>query len=76
MSDLSDKVTAISAAYLGPAAKIFLERQTRAHMEGLSFTNLERKHLSDLSKWVLISASLVIDKPKAKELSDKILNIT
>lgn len=72
MSDLSDKVTTLSAAYLGPAARVFLERQTKAHMDGLPLASLERRHLPELQKWVLVSASLVIDKYKAQELSEKI----
>jgi hypothetical protein len=72
MSDLSEKVLAMSIIYLGPAAKKFLQRQTTTHMNGLDFDALERKHLPDLSKWVLISASLLIDQAKAKELADKI----
>jgi hypothetical protein len=75
MSDLSNKVLKLSVNYLGPAAKIFFERQTKAHMNGLQFDSLERQHLPELSKWVLISASLVIDQPKAKELSEKIGNL-
>jgi hypothetical protein len=72
MSDLSEKATKLAANYLGPAARVFLERQTRSHMDGLTFETLEKKHLADLSKWILISASLIIEKEKAKELADKI----
>jgi hypothetical protein len=72
MSDLSTKVLQVSVNYLGPAAKIFFERQTKAHMNGLPFDSIEKQHLAELSKWVLISASLVIEQPKAKELSEKI----
>ena len=72
MSDLSEKALAMSVQYLGPAAKIFLERQTKFHLDGLAFDSLEPKHLADLAKWVNISAALVIEPAKAKELSDKI----
>ena len=72
MSDLSEKTLSVAVHYLGPAAKVFLDRQTRAHMQGLAFETLEKKHLPELSKWVVISASLVIDKAKAAELGDKI----
>ena len=75
MSDLSNKVITISVNYLGPAAKIFMSRQTTGHMNGLVFDNLERKHLPELAKWVQISAGLVIDKGKAKELAEKIANL-
>ena len=72
MSDLSEKVTTIAVGYLGPAARVFLERQTKAHLNGLSFADLEKKHLPELQRWVMISASLLIDKGKAKEFSDYI----
>jgi hypothetical protein len=72
MSALSDKVFSLSVGYLGPAAKIFLERQTKGHMGGLAFDALEKKHLPELSRWIMISASLVIEADKAKELSGKV----
>lgn len=75
MSDISDKVMAISVNYLGPAAGKFLRRQTNGHMNGLNFDALERKDLPSLSNWVLISASLIIDPDKAKELAEKIIKI-
>jgi hypothetical protein len=75
MSDLSDEVLSAAINYLGPAAKVFLGRQTRAHMQGLVFEALEKKHLPELSKWVVISASLIIDKAKAVELGDKIAKL-
>jgi hypothetical protein len=75
MSDISDKVVSLSVNYLGPASKVFMARQTQAHMNGLAFEALERNHLLELSKWVLISASLVVDKEKAKELADKIVKL-
>jgi hypothetical protein len=71
-NSLSEQVTAIAVGYLGPAARIFLERQTKSHMNGLAFASLEKKHLPELQKWVMISAALLIDKAKAKELSERI----
>jgi hypothetical protein len=38
---------------------------------GLKFTDLEKKHIPDLAKWVNISAGLLTDKTKAEELSKK-----
>ncbi len=72
MSDLSERALALSVEYLGPAAKVFLERQTKWHLDGLAFEALEQKHLADLAKWVAISGALVVDPAKAKELSAKI----
>jgi len=72
MTELAKQVTAIAVNYLGPAPSIFLQRQTRTHLEGLMFPNLERKHREALQYWIRISASLLIDKEKAKEFSEQI----
>jgi len=72
MSQLSEKVLATSVQYLGPAARMFLERQTKYHLDGLAFDDLQPAHLPVLAKWVNISAGLIIDKTKAQELSEKI----
>ena len=72
MSALSDKALALSVQYLGPAAQIFLERQTKHHLDGLTLDALEPRHLPELAKWVNISAALLIDPAQAKELSQKI----
>lgn len=72
MTELAHKVLVITAEYLGPASKVFLERQTRHHLNGVNFNDLEGKHLPDLSRWVNISAGLLIDKARALELSKKI----
>jgi len=76
MSVLSEKINAVAVNYLGPAAGVFMERQTRFHLNGLKFEDVEKQHLTDLAKWVQVSAALVIDKQKAKELSDKIAVMT
>jgi hypothetical protein len=72
MTKLAERDTAIAVNYLGPAANVFLQRQTRAHMDGLAFADLERKHLASLQYWVFTSASLLIDKAKAREFSEEI----
>ena len=72
VTPLAQKVLETTTPYLGPASKIFLDRQTKRHMNGVIFDYLENNHLPDLSRWVLISAGLLIDKNKAKELSEKI----
>jgi hypothetical protein len=72
MTELSEKVLKLTASYVGPAAQKFLERQTSGHMNGLAFNMLEKKHLPELSKWVNISAGLLMDKVKAQDLANKI----
>jgi hypothetical protein len=70
---LSDRVLKESTTYLGPAAGNFMERQTKHHLNGLAFGDLERSHLPELAKWIKISAGLLIGKEKAEELGEKIL---
>jgi hypothetical protein len=72
VSALSEKTLALSVPYLGPAAKVFLERQTKFHLNGLAFDALEPTHLADLANWVRVSGALVIEPAKAAELSEKI----
>jgi hypothetical protein len=62
----------ITTEYIGPSSKAFLDRQTRAHMGGLDFNDLQKANLPELAKWVNTSAGLLIGKDKAKELSDRI----
>ena len=73
VTELSERIVKLSICYLGPAANRFLERQAAAHMNGLKFSDLKKEHLPELAKWVNISAGLLIDKSRAKELSDKIV---
>ena len=72
VTELAKKVLETTTPYLGPASKIFLDRQTKRHMNGVIFDYLQNNHLPELSHWVLVSAGLLIDKNKAKELSEKI----
>lgn len=61
MNEISEKVLHLGTLYLGPAAKTFLERQTKFHMKQLAFDDLKMEHLPELFKWIHISASLIID---------------
>ncbi len=73
---LPDKLTVVANIYLGPAAGVFLERQTKRHMKGLDFHAIEPRHVQELAKWVNISAGLLIDKQKAQELSRQLVVIS
>ncbi len=75
MSQYSEMVLKLTTEYIGPSSKPFLERQTRSHMGGLDFNNLERAHLPDLAKWVGVSAGLLIGNDKAKDLADRIAKL-
>ena len=72
MNQISQQVLDISVQYLGPAAQRFLERQIRAHLNGLLFTDLQKSHIPELTSWIRISAALIIDKKKADEFALKI----
>lgn len=72
MSILSDRVLKITIDYIGPSSQAFLERQTKHHLNGVDFAKLDKSHLPELSRWVGISASLLVDKKRALELADKI----
>jgi hypothetical protein len=74
MSATSDKVTAVSKTYLGPAAESFLTRQCRGHLH-IELSALEQSHLKELAKWVEVGAALVMDAGKAAELSKKIASL-
>ena len=75
MSVCSDEAIKVAQKYLGPAARTFLERQTRSHLGGLDLNNLKKAHLPELAKWVEISAGLLIDKTKAKELAEQMARL-
>ena len=75
MTTYSEEAIKITQKFLGPAAKSFLERQTRSHMNGLDLNNLERAQLPELAKWVQTSAGLLIEKPKAAELASLLVKI-
>lgn len=72
MSQLSEQVLGVAVQYLGPAAERFLERQTKAHMSGLSFADLKQSDIPALASWVRTSAALIVDKKKADDLAERI----
>lgn len=76
MTELSDKVLKLTTFFIGPASSKFLERQTKSHMNGLSFSDLQKNHLPELAKWVNTSGALLIGKEKAEMLSKQILSYT
>lgn len=75
MSQLSEQVLDVAVQYLGPAAERFLERQTKAHMNGLPFADLKRSDIPALTSWVKTSAALIVDKRKADELAERIARL-
>ncbi|MBN1166100.1 MAG: hypothetical protein JXA44_03105 [Methanospirillaceae archaeon] len=72
MSIISDKILEISMEYLGPAAITLLERQTKFHLNGLVFTDLQSSHCEELAKWVALASAMFIEQDMALELAEKI----
>lgn len=71
MSQLSDTVLKTATVFLGPAANVLLERQTKGHMNGLAFVDIKPEHLPDFLYWLNVSASLII-KEKSQLLISKL----
>lgn len=72
MTETAQKILDMTVPYLGPASRVFLERQTKYHMNGVNFGEVGKQHIPELSRWVKISAGLLIGKARAAELSQKI----
>jgi len=72
VSALSETVLWIATRYLGPAAKVFLQRQCTAHLGGAKFDDLRPEQLPEMAKWVELSAGLIIEKDRAKVLGEAI----
>ncbi len=73
---LFQQVLDLSTPYFGSAAQAeqFLTRQCKAHLNRDPAT-LTAHDLWELAKWAMISGSLVMDKAKSEELSEKILQL-
>lgn len=74
MSEISDKVIAISKPYFGPATESFLSRQCKDHLN-IDVAALAQSHLPELAKWVERSAAHLMDSAKAAEVAAKIANL-
>jgi len=72
MSMTSEAVLKIATGYLGPAAITLLERQTKFHMQGLDFHEIQPYHCAELGRWVGIASSMFIEQDQAEELSARI----
>ena len=72
MSALADSVLRITRKYLGPAARVFLERQTKYHMDDLAFADIRPAHLPELMHWVRVGSQLLI-KDKSQLLVTELM---
>jgi hypothetical protein len=73
-NDLVKQATALTEAYMGSGAERFINRQITAHL-GTTPEQFDASKLDELAKWVELSASLLIDKAKAKTLADQIRSL-
>jgi hypothetical protein len=74
MSELSEKLVQTTTTYLGDRADSFRKRQCSYHVK-VEPESLTKEHLSELARWVGISAGLVMDKDKADALKKEILSL-
>ena len=72
MTETAAQVLEAAVEYFGPATEVFLQRQSKFHLNNIDFKNLKREHLPELAKWLRISGALIIDKIRAQELSEKV----
>ncbi len=72
MSATSDAVLDIATDYLGPAAIILLERQTKFHMKNLNFAEITPSDCEELAKWVELASAMFIEQDLANEFAGKI----
>ena len=73
MNDLSKTLIEIATSYLGPGGERFMVRQVTSHLEGgVTLETLQPAQLPELSKWIEVSAALLIDKTQAAEFAQKI----
>ena len=71
---LYDEVVSLGKPYLGMVTDQFMARQCKFHLK-IRPQELSESHLEELARWVEISAGLIMDKEKAKELKDRIVSL-
>lgn len=70
MNHLSETIVGIATKYLGPAAGVFVARQAKAHMGGLTLDNLLPEHVPVLLYWIGVSSNLIINDKSAALVAD------
>lgn len=60
MATLAEKLVRVSTLYLGPAARVFLERQARLHLGRSDLDALTRDELPSLLYWISRAGRLII----------------
>jgi hypothetical protein len=70
---LYDDIVSVSKPYLGIATDAFLKRQLK-HINRTP-ESLDKSCIPELSKWIEISAKMLMGEAKAKNLKEKILKM-
>ncbi|MBI9051069.1 MAG: hypothetical protein JEZ00_16730 [Anaerolineaceae bacterium] len=71
---LYENVLAEMKPYLGKRAEAFLERQCKSHLK-ISSQELTADQITELARWVKISASLILSEEDAEVLYQKIISL-
>jgi hypothetical protein len=71
MSDITNKVLAVSKPYLGPATEAFLARQCKMFLK-IDMAALAASHLKELAACFETGGRAIMDSAKSTELAQKI----
>jgi hypothetical protein len=74
MSDITNKVLAVSKPYLGPATEAFLGRQCKLFLK-IDMSALTSTHLKDLAGCFEVGGRAIMEPAKATELAKKIATL-
>jgi hypothetical protein len=74
MSDITNKVLAVSKPYLGPAAEAFLGRQCKLFLK-IDMSALTSGHLKELAGCFEVGGRAIMEPAKATELAKKIATL-
>ncbi len=71
---LYDEVVDLARTYMGPAAKKFIDRQIRAHLE-IEGAELTFSDIDELAEWCYTSSKFLMNEYKAQEFSSAVRSI-
>jgi len=71
---LYEEVVDLARTYMGPAAKKFIDRQIRVHLE-IEGSDLTYSDIEELADWCYTSSKILMNDFKAREFSNAIKSI-
>lgn len=71
MSDITNKVIAVSKPYLGPATEAFIGRQCKLFLK-IDMAALSSAHLKELAGCFEVGGRAIMEPAKATELAKKV----